>query len=41
MLVAKRIGLLDYWQSTGQWPDLCYETDLPYNCKVEAAKLSS
>jgi hypothetical protein len=40
MRAAKRIGLLDYWRSTGQWPDLCNETDLPYDCKAEAAKLS-
>jgi len=40
MRVAQRVGLLNYWQKTGQWPDLCYETDLPYNCKAEAAKLA-
>jgi len=37
---AKRVGLLAYWQSSGKWPDFCYETDLPYDCKAEAAKLT-
>ena len=40
MRVAKRIGLLDYWEASGKWPDLCYEPDLPYDCKAEAAKLT-
>jgi tetratricopeptide (TPR) repeat protein len=38
---AKRVGLLQYWQSSGKWPDFCYETDLPYDCKKEAAKLTA
>ena len=38
--LAKRFGLVDYWQNTGVWPDFCFEPDLPYDCKVEAAKLS-
>lgn len=36
---AKRIGLLQYWQSSGKWPDFCADTDLSYDCKKEAAKL--
>jgi hypothetical protein len=36
---AKRVGLLQYWQSSGKWPDFCGEIDLPYDCKQEAAKL--
>jgi tetratricopeptide (TPR) repeat protein len=39
MLVAKRAGLVDYWQRTGKWPDFCLDSDLPYDCKAEAAKL--
>jgi tetratricopeptide (TPR) repeat protein len=38
MQVAKRIGLIDYWRSSGKWPDFCGDPSLPYNCKVEAAK---
>ena len=38
MTVAKRIGLIDYWRSSGNWPDYCAEPDLPYDCKAEAAK---
>ena len=36
---AKRVGLLQYWQTSGKWPDFCDDTDLSYNCKKEAAKL--
>ena len=36
---AKRVGLLQYWRTSGKWPDFCYETDLPYDCKAETAKL--
>jgi tetratricopeptide (TPR) repeat protein len=38
---ANRVGLLQYWRSSGKWPDFCHDTSLPYNCKGEAAKLSS
>jgi hypothetical protein len=27
--LAKRIGLLDYWRSTGRWPDFCAGPDAP------------
>jgi tetratricopeptide (TPR) repeat protein len=40
MAIAKRLGLLDYWRNSGQWPDFCFEADLPYDCKKEAAKLT-
>ena len=40
MIVAKRAGLVDYWQKSGEWPDYCADPDLPYDCKAEAAKLS-
>jgi tetratricopeptide (TPR) repeat protein len=36
---AERVGLLQYWQASGKWPDFCDDTDLPYDCKKEAAKL--
>jgi hypothetical protein len=39
MLVTKRLGLLDYWKSSGKWPDFCFEADMPYDCEREAAKL--
>jgi tetratricopeptide (TPR) repeat protein len=32
-------GLLDYWRTSGKWPDFCFEPDQPYDCKAEAAKL--
>jgi tetratricopeptide (TPR) repeat protein len=40
MALAARLGLADYWRSTGRWPDFCSEAGLPYDCKAEAAKLS-
>jgi DNA-binding winged helix-turn-helix (wHTH) protein/tetratricopeptide (TPR) repeat protein len=41
MQVAKRIGLVDYWQKSGHWPDYCFDTTLPYECRQEAARLNS
>lgn len=41
MGVAARAGLVDYWTKSGQWPDFCSRTDLPYNCKAEAAKYAT
>jgi adenylate cyclase len=38
MPLAARLGLVDYWRSTGKWPDFCAEPGLPYDCKAEAAK---
>ena len=38
MAVAARIGLVDYWRSSGHWPDFCRTEELDYNCKTEAAK---
>jgi tetratricopeptide (TPR) repeat protein len=38
--VAQKYGLVDYWRSSGKWPDFCFEPDLPYDCKAEAAKLA-
>lgn len=39
--VAQRIGLLDYWRASGEWPDFCFDAQLPYDCKAEAAKLAA
>ena len=39
--IAQRYGLLEYWRKSGNWPDFCFEPDLPYDCKAEAAKLAS
>ena len=38
MPLAARLGLIDYWRASGQWPDFCAEPGLPYDCKAEAAK---
>ncbi|WP_240325645.1 TIR domain-containing protein [Sphingomonas mesophila] len=39
MAVAKRIGLLGYWQKSGEWPDFCTDPKLPYDCRTEGQKL--
>ena len=41
MPLAARIGLIRFWSETGKWPDFCFEPDLPYDCKAEAAKLQA
>jgi len=38
MIVAKQLGLIDYWRARRKWPDFCFEPDLPYDCKKEAAR---
>ncbi len=40
MRVAAHLGLLAHWQNNGKWPDFCFEPDLAYDCKAEAAKLA-
>jgi DNA-binding winged helix-turn-helix (wHTH) protein/tetratricopeptide (TPR) repeat protein len=39
--VAGRVGLLDYWLKSGEWPDYCYSANLPYDCKLEATKIGN
>lgn len=39
MIVAKRIGLVDYWKQSGKWPDFCFDPEQPYDCKAEATTL--
>jgi TolB-like protein len=39
MQLAARAGSVAYWQSTGKWPDFCNDERLPYDCKVEAARV--
>lgn len=38
MIIAARDGLVQYWRTSGRWPDFCFEPDLPYDCKKEAAR---
>jgi DNA-binding winged helix-turn-helix (wHTH) protein/TolB-like protein len=40
MQLAARLGLVDYWRSSGHWPDFCSEPGLPYDCRSEAAKFA-
>jgi len=38
--VAQRLGMLKYWRTNNEWPDFCFQPNLPYDCKAEAAKLA-
>lgn len=33
-----QVGLLRYWKRSGKWPDFCFDPELSYDCKTEAAK---
>jgi len=39
MQLAARIKLVDYWRTSGHWPDYCSEPGWPYDCKAVAATL--
>jgi hypothetical protein len=36
--LAAKMGLVDYWLDTDQWPDFCLEPDLPFDCRQQAAE---
>jgi tetratricopeptide (TPR) repeat protein len=38
--LAAKLGLLQYWEKSGIWPDFCSEPELRYDCRAEAAKLT-
>jgi DNA-binding winged helix-turn-helix (wHTH) protein/TolB-like protein len=40
MAIPAQFKLADYWRTSGKWPDFCSQPGLPYDCKVEAAKLA-
>jgi tetratricopeptide (TPR) repeat protein len=39
MPLAARLGLVDYWISSGHWPDFCQEPQRPYDCRAAALSL--
>jgi tetratricopeptide (TPR) repeat protein len=41
MTLSAKLGHVDYWQSTGKWPDFCTEERLPYDCKTEAGRAAA
>jgi TolB-like protein len=41
MPLAAQAGLVDYWTTTGKWPDFCAEPGLPYDCRAAAKALAS
>jgi TolB-like protein len=41
MPLAAQAGLVDYWTTTGKWPDFCAEPGLPYDCRAAAKALVS
>jgi DNA-binding winged helix-turn-helix (wHTH) protein len=32
--LVERLGLLNHWRTTNQWPDFCAEPDLPFDCRT-------
>jgi hypothetical protein len=40
MGLARKFGFVDYWRATGRWPDFCSEPGLPYDCHIEANKIT-
>jgi tetratricopeptide (TPR) repeat protein len=38
MQAMAKMSLLTVWSKSGHWPDFCFEPDLPYDCRKEAAK---
>jgi DNA-binding winged helix-turn-helix (wHTH) protein/tetratricopeptide (TPR) repeat protein len=41
MPLAAKLGLVDYWRSSGKWPDFCSEPQNPYDCRVEAERVAN
>jgi tetratricopeptide (TPR) repeat protein len=39
--LSARLGLLQFWEKNGIWPDFCSDPQLPYDCLHEAAKLTA
>lgn len=39
MQIAARVGLVDFWRTSGKWPDFCSEPELPYDCRAEAERV--
>jgi DNA-binding winged helix-turn-helix (wHTH) protein/TolB-like protein len=40
MPLAAQAGLVDYWTTTGKWPDFCSQPGLPYDCRAAARALT-
>jgi len=39
MPLMTKLGLAGFWRTTGRWPDFCADPGVPYDCKVEAARV--
>jgi len=39
MPVANKLGLVQFWLTSGLWPDFCGEKGIPYDCQAEAKRL--
>ena len=40
MPLAAQAGLVDYWKTTGKWPDFCSQPGLPYDCRAAARAMT-
>jgi hypothetical protein len=39
MPLVTKLGLVDFWEKSGHWPDFCEAPDRPYDCRKVAAAL--
>jgi DNA-binding winged helix-turn-helix (wHTH) protein/tetratricopeptide (TPR) repeat protein len=40
MPLAAKLGVVDYWRTSGKWPDFCSAPHPPYDCRAQAGALS-
>ena len=38
MEAMSKMSLLTFWKKSNDWPDFCFDPDLPYDCRKEGAK---
>jgi TolB-like protein len=41
MPLAAQAGLVNYWETTGKWPDFCAQPGVPYDCRAAAKALTT
>jgi TolB-like protein len=39
--LAGKLGLVAYWKASGAWPDFCAASDLGYDCRAQAQKVTA
>lgn len=39
--LAAELGLVEFWRASGKWPEYCDDPGLPYDCRMEAARVAA